>query len=178
MVLALAMSCAGFVSPMAPSRAVAAMSRGPATFSMQVKGLGGNSDQRPIEMIHADADAAFKMLDEDNGGSIDNEKLRKYLYTRDYSPELVDKVFAGIDVDKGGDIDADVMPACGKCRHASVACDARAPERWQRMVPPSGSGPGCPTHPGRTPPPRRPGRSLRCLLSADEPAPCIAPPAS
>ena len=75
MVLALAMSCAGFVSPMAPSRAVAAMSRGPATFSMQVKGLGGNSDQRPIEMIHADADAAFKMLDEDNGGSIDNDLL-------------------------------------------------------------------------------------------------------
>merc|ERR1712194_488227 len=78
-------------------------------FSMQVKGLGSNADQRPIEMIHADADAAFKMLDVDNEGSIDNEKLRKYLYTRDYSPELVDKVFAGIDVDKGGDIDADEL---------------------------------------------------------------------
>lgn len=104
-----------------------AVSRGPATFSMQVKGLGSNADQRPIEMIHADADAAFKMLDVDNEGSIDNEKLRKYLYTRDYSPELVDKVFAGIDVDKGGDIDADVMPACGKRRTPVAACDARAP---------------------------------------------------
>jgi len=87
------------------------VSRGPATFSMQVKGLGSNSDQRPIEMIHADADAAFKMLDVDNDGSIDNEELRKHLYGRDYSEELVDKVFAGIDVDKGGDIDADELRA-------------------------------------------------------------------
>ena len=119
MVLALAVGCAGFVNTYSAARATmpaVAVSRGPATFSMQVKGLGSNADQRPIEMIHADADAAFKMLDVDNEGSIDNEKLRKYLYTRDYSPELVDKVFAGIDVDKGGDIDADVMPACGKRR--------------------------------------------------------------
>ena len=119
MVLALAVGCAGFVNTYSAPRATmpaVAVSRGPATFSMQVKGLGSNADQRPIEMIHADADAAFKMLDVDNEGSIDNEKLRKYLYTRDYSPELVDKVFAGIDVDKGGDIDADVMPACGKRR--------------------------------------------------------------
>merc|ERR1712028_277994 len=78
------------------------VSRGPATFSMQVKGLGSNSDQRPIEMIHADADAAFKMLDVDNDGSIDNEELRKHLYGRDYSEELVDK---------GGDIDADELRA-------------------------------------------------------------------
>merc|ERR1712129_336286 len=103
---------AGFVNTYSAPRATmpaVAVSRGPATFSMQVKGLGSNADQRPIEMIHADADAAFKMLDVDNEGSIDNEKLRKYLYTRDYSPELVDKVFAGIDVDKGGDIDADEL---------------------------------------------------------------------
>ena len=121
MVLGLAVVCAGFVNTYSAARATmpaVAVSRGPATFSMQVKGLGSNSDQRPIEMIHADADAAFKMLDVDNDGSIDNEELRKHLYGRDYSEELVDKVFAGIDVDKGGDIDADVAPACGKCRHA------------------------------------------------------------
>ena len=121
MVLALAVGCAGFVNTYSKPRATmpaVAVSRGPATFSMQVKGLGSNSDQRPIEMIHADADAAFKMLDVDNDGSIDNEELRKHLYGRDYSEELVDKVFAGIDVDKGGDIDADVTPACGECRHA------------------------------------------------------------
>merc|ERR1712194_806055 len=72
------------------------------------------------EMIHADADAAFKMLDVDNEGSIDNEKLRKYLYTRDYSPELVDKVFAGIDVDKGGDIDADALRTAFEVKSRSV----------------------------------------------------------
>ena len=74
---------------------------------MAVKGLGGDSDTRPVEMIHADADAAFKMLDTDGDGTIDNEELRKHLYGRGYTEELVTKVFSGIDVDSGGDIDAD-----------------------------------------------------------------------
>merc|ERR1712093_799367 len=89
MVLALAaVSYAGFVSPMVPSRVVAAASRGPATFSMQVTGLGSETDRRPVEMIHADADKAFKFLDTENVGSIDNEKLRNYLKERDYDAEL------------------------------------------------------------------------------------------
>ena len=121
MVLALAAaSYAGFVSPMMPSRVVAAASRGPATFSMQVKGLGSDTDRRPVEMIHADADKAFKFLDTENVGRIDNEKLRSYLNDRDYDAELVDKIFAGIDAAKDGVIDADVLPACGKRRHATA----------------------------------------------------------
>ena len=121
MVLALAAaSYAGFVSPMMPSRVVAAASRGPATFSMQVKGLGSDTDRRPVEMIHADADKAFKFLDTENVGNIDNEKLRSYLNERDYDAELVDKIFAGIDAAKDGVIDADVLPACGKRRHATA----------------------------------------------------------
>mgnify|MGYP001436336709 CR=1 FL=1 len=78
------------------ARVVAAASRGPATFSMQVTGLGSETDRRPVEMIHADADKAFKFLDTESVGSIDNEKLRNYLKERDYDAELVDKIFAGI----------------------------------------------------------------------------------
>merc|ERR1712216_263010 len=85
------------------------MGRGPATFSMQVSGLGSETDRRPVEMIHADADKAFKFLDTENVGSIDNEKLRNYLKERDYDAELVDKIFAGIGAKKEGVIDADEL---------------------------------------------------------------------
>jgi len=76
---------------------------------MTVKGLGGDADTRPVEMIHADADAAFKMLDTDLDGSIDDADLKKFLYRRGYSDELVDKVFAGIDVDSDGTLSADEL---------------------------------------------------------------------
>merc|ERR1719405_79413 len=60
-------------------------------------------------MIHADADKAFKFLDKENVGSIDNEMLRNYLSERDYDAELVDKIFAGIDAATDGVIDADEL---------------------------------------------------------------------
>lgn len=60
-------------------------------------------------MIHADADKAFKFLDTENVGRIDNEKLRSYLNERDYDAELVDKIFAGIDAAKDDVIDADEL---------------------------------------------------------------------
>ena len=111
MALALAVSCAGFVSPARLSRPAVAVSRGPAGFSMKVKGLGGDSDTRPVEMIHADADAAFKMLDSDSDGSIDDAELKEHLFGRGYTEELVAKVFAGIDVDSDGTLSSEVRPA-------------------------------------------------------------------
>jgi Ca2+-binding EF-hand superfamily protein len=111
MALALAFSCSGFVSPIRLYRPSVVVLRGPAGPSMMVKGLGADSDTRPIEMIHADADAAFKMLDADLDGSIDDEDVKKHLYGRGYTEELVNKVFAGIDVDSDGTLSTDELRA-------------------------------------------------------------------
>ena len=135
MVLALAAVCsAGFVSPTVPSRVVAAASRGPATFSMQVTGLGSETDRRPVEMIHADADKAFKFLDKENVGSIDNEMLRNYLSERDYDAELVDKIFAGIDAATDGVIDADELrSAFVKFPTLCKAIEVKPRSVWEAM---------------------------------------------
>merc|ERR1740139_2086515 len=130
MALALAaVSCAGFVSPAILSRPAVAVSRGPAGLSMAVKGLGGDSDTRPVEMIHADADAAFKMLD------TDGDELRAAFVkfptlckafeveTRSVWPAMddgkseadifaiADKVFAKVDTDNSGDIEVAELKA-------------------------------------------------------------------
>ena len=71
--------------------------------------MEADSDTRPEEMIFADADTAFKLLDVDSDGSISDTELRGFLAKKEYPEDLVDKIFTGIDVDKGGSIDGDEL---------------------------------------------------------------------
>jgi len=67
-------------------------------------------DGKPASEIYIMADVVFANLDVNGDGAISEEELRGWLVERfGYTDELVTKIFAGIDFDDSGEIDADEL---------------------------------------------------------------------
>ena len=104
--VALTASCCGLLSPSrfsGTARPAAAVQRS-AALHMEV-----DSDTRPQEMIFADADKAFKMLDKDQGGTVDSAELKDFLVKKEYDDTFITKIFSSIDVDASNQIEQDEL---------------------------------------------------------------------
>lgn len=84
--LALVMSPAAFFSPTS-TRAIAHMS---------------TSAVERDDLMAADADAVFAVIDRDGSGEISRDELLEHLVQCGYSAEAVDKVFMKLDADRSG----------------------------------------------------------------------------